>query len=259
VGIAHDARGPNNTITLGDVSSLLALIEGVSYIRRDLADVVLVGGSGSRLSHTALPFRGAQDVTKWTGDPQQASRPFDKARDGIVQGEGAGVVVLETRAHAQARGAKPLARVAGCAHRFEPAWREEITGLSIHNALQAALQNADLTATSIGHVNANGNSTQHHDRIEAQVIHSLLPDVPVTAPKSNFGFLGAGTGMVELAASVGAIMTGQIPATLNYQTPDPECPIPVVHGAAQTSKLPTAVLLNHNSSGQAAAVILSAP
>jgi 3-oxoacyl-[acyl-carrier-protein] synthase II len=258
IGIAHDAQGPNNTITLGEVSGLLAIVEGASYIQRGLADVVLVGGTGSRLSHAALAFRGALDVVNWNGVPQEASRPFDAQRAGLVQGEGAGMLVLETREHAQARNANLLARVAGFASRSEPAFREQRTGLGIRNAILGALKSAQCTPDQISHVNAHGISTRHDDAMEAQAIQALLGAVPVTAPKSLFGHLGAGGGIVELAASVGALLHGEVPLTLNYTTPDPLCPVNVVHGEALRATQSAALVLNHNQTGQAAAVVLTA-
>jgi 3-oxoacyl-[acyl-carrier-protein] synthase II len=123
IGIAHDARGPNNTIMQGEASSLVALMEAASYIQRGLADVALAGGTGSRLSEPALPFRGTIDVAQWQEEPTKASRPFDADRAGMVNGEGSGVLVLESREHAERRGARILARLAGFASRSEPKHR----------------------------------------------------------------------------------------------------------------------------------------
>jgi len=258
VGIAHDARGPNNTIMQADASSLLALMEGASYIERDLADVVLVGGTGSRLSEPALPFRGTLDVSNWQGDPAQASRPFDAQRSGMVSGEGAGVLVLESREHAQQRGARLWARVAGYASRSEGAHREAMTGSSIKHAISGALRMAGIEASAVGHVNSHGLATRHDDRIEAAAIRETLGDTPVAALKSYFGYLGAGGGAVELAASVLSLAEGEVPRTLNYETPDPLCGVRVVHGEPLRGASPVALKLNHTPLGQAAAVVITA-
>lgn len=258
IGIAHDARGPNNSITLGEVSSLLAIIEATNYIRRGLADVVLAGGLGSRLSVAALPFRGHDLNTNWQGEPGEAIRPFDADRDGYVNGEGSGVLVLESREHAEKRGAKPLAKIAGYASRSEPAMREQLTGTAIRNSITGALQSANLKASDIAHVNAHGVATKHDDHIEAIAIRETLDDVPVTAPKSFFGHLGASGGSVEIAASVWSIMEGIVPATLNYKTPDKDCPVNVVREPLTSSK-PAAIKLSFNTTGQAVAVVLSRP
>lgn len=258
VGIAHDARGPNNTITQGENSSLMAIMEAASYIQRGLADVAIAGGTGSRISEAALPFRGTVDVSLSKEDPTTVSRPFDSKRSGMVIGEGAGSLVLESRQHAEKRGAKIWARIAGFASRTEAGHREKMTGLSISNAIRGALQMAKMEPRDVGHVNANGMSTLRDDRIEATAIREHLGDVPVTALKSYFGYVGAGCGAIELAASVWSISSGEIPRTLNYETPDPQCDIQVVHGKSMTGRAPVAIKLNHTPIGQAVALVIAA-
>lgn len=260
VAIAHDARGPNNSITLGEVSSLSAIAEAAGVIERDEADVVFSGGASSRI-HPTLWVRSA--LAPWSrrnDDPQAACRPFDADRDGAVNGEGAAVFVLESREHAEARRARILATVAGSAMRFEPrrpgAPRE---GIAIRNAISAAMSSAGVEADDIGHINAHGLSTPEDDRMEARAITSVLPDTPVTAPKSYFGNLGAGSGAVELAASVLAIARGEVPLTLNYEHPDPMCPLNVIHQRPLSTDAPAAIVLNHASTGQAAALVLRRP
>ena len=258
IGIAHDARGPNNTIMQGENSSLMALMEATSYIQRGLADVVLTGGAGSRISEAALPFRGPVDVSLSNADPTTVSRPFDADRTGMVNGEGAGVLVLESREHAQKRGARIWARVAGFASRSEAGHRDQMTGLAIRNAIRGALQMAGMEPSALGHVNANGASTLRDDRLEAKAIQETLGDVPVTALKSYFGYLGAGSGAVELAASVWALNENAIPRTLNYDRPCPDCDVQVIHNEPLAGRAPVAIKLNHTPIGQAAAVIISA-
>lgn len=259
IGIAHDARGPNNSLAQGEVSGLAALLEAKRTIERGLADVIITGGtSASRLHPTVLCFRGEAHQSHRNCDPAGASRPFDADRDGLVNGEGAAAFILESRQHALARGANILARVMGGASRFEPVMDgETLHGTAIRNAMLAALAEAQLQPGDIGHVNANGLATVEHDRIEAREIRRLLGDVPVFAPKSYFGNLGAGAGAVEMAASVQALVKNLIPPTLNYVHPDPLCPVEVVHSRPQPSGKPTALVQNFTIRGQAAAVILA--
>jgi 3-oxoacyl-[acyl-carrier-protein] synthase II len=144
--------------------------------------------------------------------------------------------------------------------RFEP--RRSSTpreGTAIRNAIQAAMSAAGVEADDIGHINAHGLSTPEDDRMEARAIAAVLPDTPVTAPKSYFGNLGAGSGAVELAASVLAIARGEVPRTLNYEQPDPTCPLNVIHRRSLSTDAPAAVVLNHASTGQAAALVLKRP
>jgi 3-oxoacyl-[acyl-carrier-protein] synthase II len=260
IAIAHDARGHNNTIVLGDVSSLLAVAEAASVIRRGWADVMLAGGSGCRLHPTALVARGNALLSHRADDYRRASRPFDRDRDGLVNGEGAGVLVLESRTHAERRGARIRGRVLATAARCEPALRQgRLTGTSLRQAVRAVMGAAGLEPATIGHVKAHGVSTVEMDRIEAQALRAELGDVPVTAPKSGFGHLGAGGGAVELIASVLALETGLVPPTLNYDRPDPECPVNVVHGEPLSGRPATAIAVNICSTGQAAAVALGGP
>src|SRR5205823_2787719 len=120
IAIAQDARGPNNSITLGEASSLLAVSEAVRAIERGAADVMIGGGCGSRIHPLSWVFRCDQDISKRRECPAAASRPFDRDRDGMVYGEGSAAFILETRQHAEARGAKILARVLSQASAFEP-------------------------------------------------------------------------------------------------------------------------------------------
>jgi 3-oxoacyl-[acyl-carrier-protein] synthase II len=267
VGIRYDARGPNNTIALGDVSSLVAVAEAAEMIRRDLADVMIVGGTGSRINVTDLSWHAGARVARGdarddagdrAADPATLCRPFDLTRSGMVYGEGAAQFVLENRDHAQRRGVRPLARIAGSASRCEGAAEsQQPTGDAIRRAIRAALAAAELESFHVGHVNAHGNSTIEDDRAEAQAIRAALGDVPVTAPKSFFGNLGHGSGAVELAVSLVSLTQGVIPPTLNYHAPDLDCPVNVVTEPRAVESR-TFVKLNHNTTGQATALVVTA-
>jgi len=260
IGIAQDARGPNNSITLGEVSSLLAVAEGTSVIQRGQADMMIVGGTGSRLHITGLLWRGDIRLSHRLDAPTAACRPFDAGRDGEVNGEGSGAFVLERRDHAEARGAEILARVLGYGSRYEARLNGRTgNGDATRNAIRESLRMAGVEAADVGHVNANGFGTIQDDPLEAKAIRDVLGDVPVTALKSFFGNLGAGGGAVEMAASILSFATGEVPITLNYEQPDPECPVNVVHGTPHAADKPIAVMLNQNTAGQSAAVVLAGP
>ncbi len=259
IAIALDARGPNNSIINGEVSSLLAVTEAVRVLERGQADVVIAGGTGSRLHPMISLFQSDCHLSHRASDPAAASRPFDADRDGTVQGEGAAAFILETREHAAARGAQVQARVLGCASAFEPRRDGPLRGTAVRASIAGALRESGLTARDIGHVNAHGASTIEQDRAEAQAIRAALGDVPVTAPKSYFGNLGAAGGAVEMAVSLHALATGTVSPTLNYEHPDPECPINVVHHQDQSIDRTVALLLNHSMMGQAAAIVLAGP
>jgi 3-oxoacyl-[acyl-carrier-protein] synthase II len=259
VAIAHDARGPSNTIVLGDVSSLLAIGEAAAIIRRGRADVMLAGGTSSRLHPTASVARGEPAVTEAIADCRSVCRPFDRDRIAMLDGEGAAVFVLESRAHAEARNApvrgRLLAEAAGC----EPkrAGRPP-TGAALRATIRRALARAGVAPADLGHYNAHGGGTRDGDRMEAAAVAAELGATPVTAPKSGFGNLGAGSGAVELAASLLGLAAGLVPPTLNYDSPDPACPVNVVRGGPLAGRPGTALAANYSSMGQVAAVVVAA-
>lgn len=256
-GIRRDFRGPTNTIGIGDSSSLVALDEACKVIRRGTTDVMLAGGASSNLTTLRLMWHRGARLCTGAVSPEEACRPFDADRSGMVYGEGAAFFVLESRAHATRRGAKPIARIVGGASRYESSAKHRLpTGDAIQRALVAVLKKTDITADQIGHVNAHGNSTLEDDPIEAHAIEQVLGDVPVTAPKSFIGNLNAAGGAVELAMSLIALEHGQVPPTLNYTTPDEACPVNVVRQPLLTMNR-TFVALNHSPSGQAAALVLT--
>lgn len=259
MAIAFDALGPNNTVTMGGASSLLAILEAVRVIERGAADVMLAGGAGTRIQ----PLKYVQscvgaDLSRRNDDPARAMRPFDRDRDGYVNGEGGAIFVLETRAHAESRGAKILARVCGGGRAAESRGAHQpLTGSALARAMRAALADAGWQRSDVGHVNADGLSTRAADVAEAGAIAETLGPVPVTAPKSYFGFLGAGSGAVELAASIAGFEQGLVPPTLNYRTPDAACPLDVVCDEPRSGRAAERVLaVNQSFAGQAVALAI---
>ncbi|HEX4147609.1 MAG TPA: beta-ketoacyl-[acyl-carrier-protein] synthase family protein [Pirellulales bacterium] len=260
ISIAQDARGHNNTIYTGDVSSLLAIAEAAQVIARGAADVMLVGGASSRMqpidwvrSCLSLELSHRQD------EPERASRPFDLERDGQVRGEGSAAFVLEERGHAQRRGVRILGRVLACASSFDPPASAAPAGTGLAHAISRALSLAGLEARSLGHINTHAPSTQIDDRIEAQVLAGVCPGIPVTAFKSYFGNLFSASGAVETAASVLALGAGSIPMTLNYEHPDPGCPVPVIAREPLTGAPEVALKVGRTTAGQSAVVVLAGP
>ena len=257
VGIANDARGPNNTIVQSDVSSLLAVAESVSVIQRGRADVMIAGGTGSRLNITGIMYRGDSNLSHRNDDPASASRPFDVDRDGMVNGEGAAAFVLESRPHAEARGARILAVIRGSSSIGEPFREAPATdGRSLRRAIASLLVDAALKPEDIDHVNANGLSTVPDDACEARAISEALGNVAVTAPKSYFGNLGGGTGAVEMAASVLALEHEHVPPTLNHSRTARDCPVTVIHSEMRKLTKPFAIALNKSTLGYVAGVLL---
>ncbi|MAT72330.1 MAG: 3-oxoacyl-ACP synthase [Planctomycetaceae bacterium] len=254
IGIAHDLRGPSNGIVAGDTSGLLAVIESADIVARGAADVMLAGGVSTMLGMMDVMWHAGARLSRRVDEPERAMRPFEAQRDGTVGAEGAAVLVLETREHALARGVEPLAVLRGYGRRCEPvADTHQPTGRGIEQAITAALQSADMQSADVGMVLAHGASTQVEDRAEAAGIAAALGDVPVTALKSYLGNIGAGAGAVELALGILAARAGVVPATLNYETPDPDCPVNV-SAAERPARSASLVAVNHRMTGQAVAL-----
>ncbi|MFO0901718.1 MAG: beta-ketoacyl-[acyl-carrier-protein] synthase family protein [Pirellulales bacterium] len=263
VAIYNDLRGPSNSITLREASSNLTLGEAYTTIVRGSADAIVAGATGTRIHplrtiHVVLQ----EDVAKADVPPEQASRPFDKNRLGMVLGEGAGVLVLEERETALARGATVLAEVAGQGAAMAADRRGKADyARALALAGRKALADAGMTADDVGHVHAHGLGTRDMDRAEAQALSELFggrrTPVPVVAAKSYFGNLGAGSGAVELIASILALQAGRLFPVLNYETPDPECPV----AAVQTHDVPagrSVLKWSVTPQGQASAIVVRA-
>ncbi|MGD9648500.1 MAG: beta-ketoacyl synthase, partial [Pirellulales bacterium] len=261
IAIFNDLRGPNNSLTQREASSNLAIGEAARTIQRGSADVMLAGATGTRVHLMKSLQALVQEETAEPGvEPQRASRPFDLNRTGMVIGEGAGCLVLEELGHAQARGATILAEVLGGGASFV-ADRNHIANRpkALANAMRAALRDAGLKPEIVSHLHAHGLSTRRADVDEAAAIADVFGPaamrLPVTAAKSYFGNLGAASGIVELAASILALHEGRLFPVLNYDTPDPACPVAAVRG----DDVPAGRIAAHwnvTPQGQASAVIV---
>lgn len=261
IGIAHNARGPINSIVQGDTSALHSIIEATSVVVRGVADLMIAGGTSSTVSLLDQMWHRGARMSTHVENPTEACRPFDADRDGAVASEGAALFIVESRTHAEARGACVLAKILGHGRRCEPcADTQQPTGLGVRLAIEAAIEMARIAPQDVGHVNAHGLGTREDDAIEAQAIRQVLGDVPVTAPKSFIGNSGAGSGAIELAISLLGLQqggSGTVPPTLNYHRPDPGCPVNLVD-QVQPARSPNILALNHKLTGQAVALLIEA-
>ena len=262
VAILNDLQGPSNSLTVREASSNLSVAEAVNIIRRGNADAMVVGATGSRIHplrtvHFTLQETLAnRHASPADGDPAKASRPFDRDRTGMVLGEGAGAVILEERETAIARGAKILAEVTGYGSSSVIS-RDGVPGfrMATENVIHSALETSGIAAAKVGHVHAHGTSSVSIDHQEADAIQTTLGNVPVTSAKSYMGNLGAGSGMVEIIASVLAMRTGQLFPVLNYDSPDEGCPVNIV--TEPTDAGDCFLNLNVTNQGQASSVLIS--
>lgn len=264
VAMAHGAKGPNFTISTACSSSAHALGQAMQCIRDGRADVVITVGADASI--TPLVFAGFCSLralsTKYNDRPTQASRPFDRLRDGFVMGEGAGALILESAAHAKKRKARIYAEVAGYAatseayHMVIP--RED--GGEVATTMRLALADADVTPGQVDYINAHATSTWIGDAVEAKAIRQLFTSradkIAVSATKSLVGHTLGAAGAIGGIASVLAIHTGQIHPTANYDEPDPACALRGISRSVQERKVKTALLNAFGFGSNNAAVVL---
>ena len=265
ISILLDCQGPSNTITEAEAASNVAIGEAARIIARGRADVMITGGADSKIHPLSMVRMSLLDqMSRWGGDPAGACRPFDAARDGWVPGEGAGIIVLEEREHALARGAKVYGEILGFGSGCDacPAGGLDPDGIGTEIAIRAALRDAKLAPDAVGHVNAHGAATVASDLAEARAIGRVFGEgpssgVPVTALKGYLGNLVSGCGAVELIASLLGANRGLIPPVLNCDEVDPAVRgLDLVTGPPRASDNPTFLNTNLTRHGQAAAVIV---
>ena len=237
VSIALGARGPNIASTTACSSGSDAIGIAVAALQRGEADVILAGGAEAPICELGVGgFLAARALSMRNDEPQRASRPFDRDRDGFVMGEGAGTLVLETAEHAQSRGGRVLAELSGYAsvgdayHVTQPA----PGGKGAVQAMQTAIARAGVTPAEVDYLNAHGTSTPLNDKTETlaikQVFGESAYDLPISSTKSMIGHLMGASGAVEAIACVKSITEGIIHPTSNLETADPECDLDYVPG-----------------------------
>ncbi len=235
LAIRTGARGPNMSLVTACATGTNAVGEAAAMIRRDAADVMLVGSSEAAI--VALAMAGLNVMTALStrnDDPQGASRPFDRDRDGFLMGEGAGMLVLESLESAQARGARILCEFLGYGtsddayHISAPA--ENGAGAAL--SMQLALDDAGLKGGDIGYINAHGTSTQLNDKSETAAIKKVFGEqaysIPISSTKSMTGHLLGASGSLEAVICAKVLNEKVLPPTINYRTPDPECDLDYV-------------------------------
>lgn len=229
IAIKYGFRGPNFATVSACASSANALADAFNYIRLGKADAFVSGGSEAAITQDGVGgFNALHAISTRNNDPETASRPFDKDRDGFVIGEGAGALVFEELEHALARGAKIYAEVAGTGlsgdayHMTAP----DPEGYGAYLCMKAALEDSDLKLEDIDHINTHGTSTPVGDVVEPKAIIKLFGDhaykVNINSTKSMTGHLLGGAGAIEAIATLLAVKNDIVPPTINHFTDDPE-------------------------------------
>lgn len=263
IGIYADARGPNNSLTLAEASGNAAVGEAYRIIGRGSADVMITGSTGNQVHAVKCIQAALWDELAESPDsaPETWCKPFDKHRTGQVVAEGAAAFLLEDETHARNRGATVLGTILGAGSSCvvsrdgTPRLRDAMA-----NAMRAALKDADVTPADVGHINAHGLGERAEDIEESLAIRDVFGEsanaVPVTALKSYLGNSGSGCGTLELAGSLCSLREGVILPTLNYETPDPECPLNVVRDEPMATANKVFLNINVTINGQASAVVV---
>lgn len=231
VAIELGLRGPSFGVVSACASGAHAIGEAYNLLSLGEADVMLAGGSEAAIQ--TLAFSGFCSMkamsTHFNDCPEKASRPFDAQRDGFIMGEGAGVLVLETLEHAQARGARIYCELCGYSATCDAfhVTRPEPSGRSMIACYRNVLRNAQVKPEEVDYINAHGTSTHYNDLLETTAIKKVFGahayKLNISSIKSMLGHLLGAAGAVEAIASVKTITTGMIPPTINYENPDPEC------------------------------------
>lgn len=229
ISIKHGLMGINHTVISACATSNSAIMDAFNYIRLGKADVIISGGSEASITNAAMGgFSSMKALSTRNDDPEGASRPFDKERDGFVMGEGSGALILEDYEHAVKRGANIIAEVKGASSTAD-AYHLSAThpeGLGAQTAMRQALEEAELSISDIDYINAHATSTPVGDISELKAIKSVIGDseskIRISSTKSMTGHLLGAAGAVEAIASIEAIRHGMIPPTINVNEMDDE-------------------------------------
>jgi 3-oxoacyl-[acyl-carrier-protein] synthase II len=262
IAIRHGAKGINLTPTSACASGTHAIGEAYHMIRRGLQDAVIAGGAEAAITPLGVGgFAAMKALSTHNDEPERASRPFDKERDGFVIGEGSGVLILEERVRALRRGAKIYAEVIGYGangdayHMTAPAPEGE----GAARCMRLALKDAGIAPAEIDYINAHGTSTEYNDANETTAIKTVFGEhaarLAVSSTKSMTGHLLGAAGAVEGVYSVLALHHGIIPPTINYQTPDPACDLDYVPNHARKANIKVALSNSFGFGGTNACVI----
>jgi 3-oxoacyl-[acyl-carrier-protein] synthase II len=257
LGIALDARGPNNTITTEGTSGLVAMLEAINVIGRNQADVMIIGSSAGRTSFARLLQRYEDDYSRSYADPGRAVRPFDTQRDGIAPAECASTIILERRSHAESRGALILGVVRSTANVFcgsKKRWGGAKG--ATENALRTLLSQGNLDIASIDHINSAANGTIDLDAGQAQGIALVLGNLPVVSYKGALGDSISGSSIIETIGSLAGMRAGRIAATTNHETTASDCPIHVISRSPKDRTQSMFVKLSNTSAGHCTAVAI---
>ena len=262
VSIITGAKGPNSCVVTACATGTHSIGDAFRLIQYGDADAMIAGGTESTITPLAFAgFNAMRAISTRNDEPERASRPFDRDRDGFIMGEGSGVVVLEELESAKGRGARILAEVAGFGmssdayHITAPAEG----GAGAVQCMGAAIRDAGLEPSDVEYINAHGTSTPHNDVNETMAIKTLFGEgaykVPISSTKSMTGHLLGAAGGVEAIAAIKTILEHRIPPTINYEVPDPDCDLDYVPNVAREMVVDTALSNTYGFGGTNASLL----
>jgi len=248
ISMRFGAKGPNSSVVTACATGNHNIGDAWKVIQRGDADAILTGGVESTITPLAVGgFNAMKAISTRNNEPEKASRPFDKDRDGFVMGEGGGIILLEEMEHALNRGAKIYAEIVGYGltgdayHITAPA----PDGEGAARCMAMALKDAGIRPEEVDYINAHGTSTEYNDLYETIAIKTVFKEharkLPVSSTKSMTGHLLGGAGGVESIFTVLTILQGVIPPTINYETPDPNCDLDYVPNVARKAEVRVAL------------------
>jgi len=264
IAIDLGAQGPNFSVVSACASGSHAIGEAFHMMQRGLADVIFAGGSEAAV--TRIGFAGFSSMkamsTKFNHEPSRASRPFDADRDGFVMGEGAGVLVMETKEHAEKRGARIYAEIVGYSATCDAfhVTTPDTESKALTKCMNQALDEAKIPKEQVAYVNAHGTSTPYNDRSETVALKNVFGDYAknglcVSSTKSMTGHLLGAAGAIEAAAVCKAIEDNIVPPTINLDTPDPDCDLDYVPNEARDLEVNVAMSNNSGFGGHNASIV----
>jgi 3-oxoacyl-[acyl-carrier-protein] synthase II len=262
ISMLYGMRGPNFAISTACATGNNSIGEATEIIRRGAAKAILAGSSEAGLVEVAIAsFNNMTAISRRNDEPEKASRPFDRDRDGFVIAEGAALIMLEELEHAKARGAKIYAEILGYGHTSD-AYHVTApleTGEGAAKAIEFAMEDAGITAQDIDYINAHGTSTPLNDKSETLAIKQALGEqayeIPVSSTKSVTGHLMGAAGAVEAVFSIMAIRNSFVPPTVNLETPDPECDLNYTPNAGVSREINVAMSNSFGFGGHNAVLI----
>ncbi|MBD5558036.1 MAG: beta-ketoacyl-[acyl-carrier-protein] synthase family protein, partial [Desulfovibrio sp.] len=266
MAIHYGVHGPGMTLETACSAGGDAVMTAAMLLRAGEADAMIVlGGENILCPSVVSSLAQAKALSRRNDEPKAASRPFDRDRDGFVIGEGGGALVLETLAHARARGAHILAELAGWGNSLDAhhITAPDPTGEGAAACMRAALRRAGLAPSDIGYVNAHGTSTGLGDIAETVALKKVFGGVdtapPVSSTKGATGHLMGAGGITEIIACIMALREGILPPTLNLDTPDPQCDLDYVPRTAREAHVDAAMSNSLGFGGQNSSIIVTSP